>query len=247
MHVELSRQTIRKLTFFGGLLGLLGSLFLSLLVGTVSVSPVELWQFLMSSPLANTGEFIYRLRVARALNAALTGMNLALSGCILQGLVRNPLADPGIIGISAGAGMAAMLLMFLAPNLVFWVPIVAFLAGRLNALQLGDEVACMLGVPVKQTRTLLVMVAALLAASAVSVAGLLGFVGLIVPHVTRLLVGSDFKVLIPCSAVLGAGFVVITDMAARTLFSPVEVPVGIFMSFIGAPFFLYLLKRKMKR
>ena len=332
MHVELSRQTIRKLTFFGGLLGLLGSLFLSLLVGTVSVSPVELWQFLTSSPLANTGEFIYRLRVPRALNAALTGMNLALSGCILQGLVRNPLADPGIIGISAGAGMAAMLLMFLAPNLVFWVPIVAFigamgaavlvfalawnrgvqplflvlsgvavsvffgggmtalsvffsdqvqgtigwmaggfngcgwvhvrmilpysllgvvgamgLAGRLNALQLGDEVACMLGVPVKQTRTLLVMVAALLAASAVSVAGLLGFVGLIVPHVTRLLVGSDFKVLIPCSAVLGAGFVVITDMAARTLFNPVEVPVGIFMSFIGAPFFLYLLKRKMKR
>ena len=145
MHVELSRQTIRKLTFFGGLLGLLGSLFLSLLVGTVTVSPVELWQFLMSSPLANTGEFIYRLRVPRALNAALTGMNLALSGCILQGLVRNPLADPGIIGISAGAGMAAMLLMFLAPNLVFWVPIVAFI-GAMGAAVLVFALAWNRGV-----------------------------------------------------------------------------------------------------
>ena len=98
----------------------------------------------------------------------------------------------------------------------------------------------------ERTRGLLVALAALLAASAVSVAGLLGFVGLIIPHVMRLVVGSDFEALLPCSALFGAILVVIADVAARTLFSPVEVPVGIFMSFIGAPFFLYLLKRRMR-
>ena len=87
---------------------------------------------------------------------------------------------------------------------------------------------------------------ALLAASAVSVAGLLGFVGLIIPHIMRLIVGSDFEYLLPASAVFGAVLVVLADMAARTVFSPVEVPVGIFLSFLGAPFFLYLLKRRMR-
>ena len=117
---------------------------------------------------------------------------------------------------------------------------------RLNALQLGDDVARTLGVQVDRTRTMLIALAALLAASAVSVAGLLGFVGLIVPHVMRLIVGSDFEPLLPCSALFGAILVAGADIAARTLFSPMEVPVGIFMSFIGAPFFLYLLKRRMK-
>ena len=116
---------------------------------------------------------------------------------------------------------------------------------RLNALQLGDDVAQTLGVHVNRTRAMLVALAALLAASAVSVAGLLGFVGLIVPHVMRLIVGSDFEPLLPCSAVFGAVLVAGADVAARTLFSPMEVPVGIFMSFIGAPFFLYLLRRRL--
>jgi iron complex transport system permease protein len=267
----------------------------------------------------------------RVICAALAGANLALSGCILQGILRNPLADPGIIGISAGAGLAAMALMMLAPSLTALVPLAAFagalgaaavvfllawergvnplrlvlagvavaaffgggmtalsvffsdkvqgtvswLAGgfagaswqsvrmivpysvigiigtlclyrRLNALQLGDDVARTLGVRVDRTRTMLIALAALLAASAVSVAGLLGFVGLIVPHVMRLVVGSDFEPLLPCSALFGAILVAGADIAARTLFSPMEVPVGIFMSFIGAPFFLYLLKRRMR-
>ena len=253
-----------------------------------------------------------------------------MAGCILQGILRNPLADPGIIGVTAGAGLAAMALMLITPELTYFVPFAAFggavlaslivfmlawehgihplrliLAGvaiaaffgggtaalsvffsdkiqgtvswmaggfagdswrhvlmilpyscvgiiatlcsyrKLNALQLGDDVAASLGIKVERTRFFLLTLAALLAASAVSVAGLLGFVGLIVPHIMRLIVGSDFEFLLPASAIFGAALVVFADMTARTVFSPVEVPVGIFLSFLGAPFFLYLLKRRM--
>ena len=114
----------------------------------------------------------------------------------------------------------------------------------LNTLQLGDEVAKALGTRVEIARGMLVVLAALLAASAVSVAGMLGFVGLVVPHMTRMLVGSDFEYLMPCSALLGAALLVAADTVARTVFSPVEVPVGIFMAFLGAPFFLYLLRKR---
>lgn len=115
---------------------------------------------------------------------------------------------------------------------------------KLNALQMGEEVALSLGINLKKTRIILVLLAAILAAASVSVAGLLGFVGLIVPHLMRLVVGSDFEYLLPASAVFGAGLLVGADTFARTIFSPAEIPVGIFLSFLGAPFFLYLLKRR---
>jgi iron complex transport system permease protein len=293
----------------------------------------DIWQ-VFSGPAAGNEyyQIIYNIRVPRVIVGALTGINLALAGCILQGVLRNPLADPGIIGVSAGAGLAAMAVMILWPGLTALVPAVAFagalvaagivfllswdrgvqplrliLAGvalaaffgggmsalmvfhsdkvqgavnwmaggfqgrswdhvrmilpysfigilgavlsyrYLNALQLGDEVAKGLGIRVETARFTLVVLAALLAASAVSVAGLLGFVGLIVPHITRMLVGSDFEYLMPCAAVLGATLVVAADTVARTVFSPVEVPVGIFMAFLGAPFFIYLLRKGMGR
>lgn len=114
-------------------------------------------------------------------------------------------------------------------------------------LQLGDEVAKGIGVNVERARTLLLVLAALLAASAVSVAGMLGFVGLVVPHMIRMCIGSDFTYLLPCAAVWGAVLVVGADTAARSLFSPLDIPVGIFMAFLGAPFFLYLLKKGMRK
>lgn len=119
-------------------------------------------------------------------------------------------------------------------------------ARSLNALQLGDELAKSLGVRVMRMRTILIFLSALLAAVSVSVAGMLGFVGLIVPHIMRLLIGSDHEYLLPCAAIAGGAVVTLADTAARTLFSPLEIPVGIFMSFIGGPFFLYLLKRRMR-
>lgn len=326
------RMTRRAVISITGLAALALALLISIRVGAVSVSMSDIWNVFASPAGTEVYQIIYNIRIPRVLVGALTGINLALAGCILQGVLRNPLADPGIIGVSAGAGLAAMAVMILWPGLTALVPAMAFagalvaaaivfllswdrgvqplrmiLAGvalaaffgggmsalmvfhsdkvqgvvnwmaggfqgrswdhvsmilpysiigivgavlsyrYLNALQLGDDVAKGLGIRVEWARFLLVVLAALLAASAVSVAGLLGFVGLIVPHITRMLVGSDFEYLLPCAAVLGATLVVAADTVARTCLSPVEVPVGIFMAFLGAPFFIYLLRKGMRR
>lgn len=118
-------------------------------------------------------------------------------------------------------------------------------ARYLNILQLGDDVAKGLGVNVELVRLVFTAIGALLAASAVSVAGLLGFVGLIVPHTVRLLTGSDYRFLIPSSALLGIAVVTYSDTLARVAFAPLELPVGIFMAALGAPFFLFLLRKEL--
>lgn len=272
---------------------------------------------------------IFNVRLPRNLIAAMVGMNLALSGVTLQGIMRNPMADPGIIGISSGAGLAAFLVMILFPDYAYLVPFGAFggallttmliyslawkngvspvrlilagmavsallgaainflmtfypdrvagtmsfmvggLSGRtwpdfrliwpyslimgcgcilmshqMNALLLGDEVATGLGIAVERTRWVFIVLASFLAASAVSVAGLLGFVGLIIPHIARILIGSDYRFLYPATIGLGAGIMILCDCIARLLFDPVELPVGIIMALLGAPFFLYLIRER---
>lgn len=326
------RERLRAITFGVLCVALVVAALLAVGSGAVSLSIGETWQALLGQGDPETVRIINILRLPRTIVAILVGANLALAGCILQGVLHNPLADPGIIGVSAGAGLFAMVLMIIFPEHVMWVPVAAFagavlstgivfflawekginplrmiLAGvavgaffaggmsalnvfysdriqgtvmwmaggfsgrswehvemilpysmlgiigtilcarQLNALQLGDELAQSLGVRVQRTRTILIFLAALLSASAVSVAGMVGFVGLIVPHIMRLCIGSDHEFLLPCAAMAGGVVLVTADTAARTLFSPLEIPVGIFMSFIGAPFFLWLLKNKMKR
>lgn len=118
------------------------------------------------------------------------------------------------------------------------------LCTRLNALSLGDETAHSLGMNVQATRMGALAVAAVLAGAAVSFAGLLGFVGLVVPHIVRSLLGRDYRLVVPASVLSGALLVVVGDLLARTLFSPFEIPVGIFMAFIGGPFFIYLIVRE---
>lgn len=323
------RYRRRQLAYAGAGLFLLIAALAGILYGAIPVTLHELSLLLQGQGSSDTERIVYYLRLPRVICAALVGMNLALAGCILQGVLHNPLADPGIIGVTAGAGVAAMAVMILAPAFIYWVPLAAFvgalvalaivfllawdrginplrlilagvavaaffgggttalwvafpdriqgavnwLAGgfagarwsyvwivlpyslidllgtlwnyrKLNALQMGDEVALSLGINLKQTRFILIFLAAILAASSASVAGLLGFVGLIVPHIMRLIVGSDFEYLLPASAVFGAALLVGADTFARTVFSPMEIPVGIFLSFLGAPFFLYLLKRR---
>lgn len=115
-----------------------------------------------------------------------------------------------------------------------------------NALQLGEEMAKSLGVKVSLNRVLLSAVAAFLAAATVSVAGMIGFVGLVVPHIARLLVGSDYKVMMPVSVVLGAVVLLAADTVGRTVVPGMEIPVGIVMAVCGGPFFLYLLRKKGK-
>lgn len=274
-------------------------------------------------------QIIWNVRLPRTLVAGLVGICLSLSGIILQGVMRNPLASPNIIGVSSGAGLTAFIIMIIFPQYYYLVPAGAFvgallatlliyalawkngiqpmrmiLAGvavssflgaginalmmffpdrligvvdfmigglsartwphfnmlwpyaslgilislfmpnRLNILMLGDEVATGIGLNVERTRMLFIIVAALLAGSAVSVAGLLGFVGLIVPHTARLIIGSDYRYLFPATAILGATTIMLCDTLARLILDPIEIPVGIIMALLGGPFFLYLLREK---
>ena len=298
--------------------------------GSVEISPAEVWQILFVGDVGTHGQILTNIRLPRIIVAALVGINLSLSGAILQAVMKNPLADPHIIGISSGAGLSGIFVMLIYPEAASFVTPVAFLgamgaavliyvlawkngirpvriilagvavsaflgagisalmifysdrvhgalmwmigglsarswphveiiypytilgavlaflgARHINVLQLGDETAKGLGLNVERVRLILTAVAALLAASAVSVAGLLGFVGLIVPHGARLLLGSDYRFLLPGAALLGAATVTFCDTFARTAFSPAELPVGIIMAVLGAPFFLFLLRREL--
>lgn len=304
----------------------IGGFFLSLMNGSVEITPA---QVLFGVEDETKRQILENIRLPRTIVAGLVGINLSLSGAILQAVMKNPLADPHIIGISSGAGLFGIFVMMICNNpllvtpsafigamlaasliyLLAWkdgirpvrvilagVAVSAFLgagisamlifysdkvhgallwlvgglsarswqhveillpysiagtlltflsARHLNVLQLGDEVATGLGLRVNLVRTVLTAVAALLAASAVCVAGLLGFVGLIVPHTARLILGSDYRILLPGSAFLGAAVVTISDTFARTIFAPTELPVGILTALLGAPFFLYLLRKQL--
>lgn len=304
------------------------SLIVSLTEGATYISAHDVVMRLIEPGTDVTSQIIWNLRLPRTLTCALTGLNLALSGAILQAVMRNPLADPHIIGISSGAGLAGIILLIVLPAYTFLLPPAAFAgaigaavliyilswkhgiqplriilagvavstflgaiisgllifysdrvhgallwlaggfsacswhdvslivpytlaglllalagAGSLNILLLGDDTARSLGLPVEVARCLLTRTAALLAASAVSVAGLLGFVGLIVPHTVRLLGGSDHFFLLPGSALLGMAVVTLCDTFGRVIFAPIEIPTGIIMALLGVPFFLYLLRR----
>ncbi|MDF2685466.1 MAG: transport system permease protein [Clostridia bacterium] len=141
-------------------------------------------------------------------------------------------------------GISSSSLYFPAVFILIGLTAAVLFSFDLNTLSLGDDIAVSLGMKVKIYRFVLIIIAALLAGSAVSFSGLLGFVGLIVPHAARLLISSDNRIVIPVSALLGGIFVVVCDLMARVLFSPFEIPVGIIMSFLGGPFFIYLLIRK---
>ena len=303
---------------------------LSITKGSVEIPLSEIIGAIEGNSSPIYGNIFMNIRLPRTIVGALVGMNLALSGAILQAIMKNPLADPHIIGISSGAGLAGILVIVLFPAYEVFITPVAFLgamlaavciyilawkngirpvriilagvavsaflgagisgmmifnsdrvhnalmwmvgglsarswphvamiwpyslgaglmallsAGYINILQLGDDVAKGLGVRVELTRVALTAIAALLAASAVSVVGLLGFVGLIVPHGARLMVGSDYRFLLPASALLGIALVTVCDTIARSAFAPVELPVGILMAAMGAPFFLFLLRREL--
>ncbi len=298
-------------------------------VGSAGYSIPQILSALFSSEKSTVKVVVVNLRLPRLILALLIGASLSASGAILQSVMRNPLADPGTIGVSAGAGTAATTILLLFPQMTNAVPIFAFggaalacfliytmawkggvdptriilsgvainsvlgaynsllqmlhsdslegvlafmngsLSGRswsqvrvltiyagiglvlaflcikgANTLQLGDEMAKSLGVNVSVTRVLLSAVSAFLAASTVSVAGMIGFVGLVVPHISRLLVGSDYKEMLPTSMLLGAVVLLAADTVGRTIIPGMEIPVGIVMSVTGGPFFLYMLRKR---
>ena len=318
---------MKTIKFFLIITAAVAGFFLSLMNGSVEISSAQIFFGVEDE---TKRQILENIRLPRTIVAMLVGVNLSLSGAILQAVMKNPLADPHIIGISSGAGLFGIFVMMifsdagalvtpaafvgamLAASLIYilawkdgirpirvilagvavsaflgagisallifysdrvhgallWMvgglsarswqhveillpysiagTLATFLAARhLNVLQLGDEVAKGLGLRVNLVRTILTAVAALLAASAVCVVGLLGFVGLIVPHTARLILGSDYRILLPGAATLGAAVVTISDTFARTIFAPTELPVGILMAMLGAPFFLYLLRKEL--
>ncbi|WP_336776088.1 FecCD family ABC transporter permease [Paenibacillus sp. MMO-58] len=323
------RTKRRKLVLSIAPVLVIASLLLGLMAGSVPVALEDIWHALTARGESPQDTIVFDLRLPRVLIGLLTGACLAASGAILQGIMRNPLADPGVIGVSSGAGLAAVITMVLLPQFSYLLPAAAFLgalissiiiytlswdkgaspgkivlagialnaligavmngvmvmysnriqavlpwlsgglngrswhhlsfmlpyaaAGLLlsflaikpvNLLMLGDDSAKLLGQKVETQRMLLILLASLLAGTAVSVAGLIGFVGLIVPHAIRLMIGDDYRYLMPASILGGAALVALADTAARTVLDPVELPVGILLACLGAPFFLYLLRKR---
>ncbi|AIQ10775.1 FecCD family ABC transporter permease [Paenibacillus durus] len=303
---------------------------IGLSVGSTLINPLEVIQHLLGMGNEEHAFVIETLRLPRIVLSFLVGISLGVSGLILQGIVRNPLASPDIIGITGGAAVAAILVItFFSELSIHWIPVAAIvgagltslmiyflawkkgvtpirlvligigvqaatggivtmmivlspsystseayiwmtgsvyganwnnvksmlpwvlvfvplsliLSRKVNVQELGDEVALGLGTKVQTDRFILLFVSVALAGSAVAFAGGIGFVGLIAPHIARKLVGRSFASLVPVSALIGGLIVVLADVVARTAFLPLDLPAGVFVSGIGAPFFIFLLYR----
>jgi iron complex transport system permease protein len=307
-------------------------------VGSAYISPprvlTAIGHGLTGTVSGSEDTIIWQMRLPRVLLSALVGAALAVSGVAFQGLFRNPLADPYLLGVASGAGLGATIVMVFATSvpllMTLGVPLAAFIAGllsvscvfflarqgrtvplvplilagvvigsvltaatsfmmlysrtqglsilswllgsftfaswgkvfvmlpvlvvvfvvvlgssrALNLLQLGEEQATQLGLPVETFKLLLIVVATLATSIAVSVSGIIGFVGLIIPHAVRMAMGADYRRMVPMVAVLGAIFLVLADLLARTLIAPSQLPIGIITSLVGGPFFLYLLRKR---
>ncbi|MFD2923356.1 FecCD family ABC transporter permease [Halobacillus naozhouensis] len=316
--------------FVGGFIALIVSLGFSVALGVTDIKLATVWQAVVAfDPDLTNHQVIRELRLPRAIAAALIGGFLAVSGAVMQGLTRNPLASPSIMGVTHGAAFALIIALVFFPTvsnlgmtlasfvgagvgvvLVFAVgsfskggltPVKLALAGvavggmlsslstaislhfqvakqmsfwyagdlsstswtsvqlllaagavglllaviisrAVTILSLGEEVSKGLGQNTLVVKTLGVIVVLVLTGAAVSVAGTVGFLGLVIPHITRFLVGTDYRLIIPVSAVLGGLLLVLADIGARLVNAPYETPVGAITACIGVPFFLYLAR-----
>ncbi|MBC6003685.1 FecCD family ABC transporter permease [Paeniclostridium hominis] len=319
----------KYLTIGISLILLLILLVLLTTVGSVNLSFGEIISALINDDNKMVTTIVYKMRLPRNILAVLVGANLAVSGVLLQSVMKNPLADPGITGVSTGASVAAIIILLVAPQFTNILPIAAFIGGAIacmlvflmayknglkpgrivlagvaintilggvisylstmysdriqsamlwlngslatktwadvemlfiysivglivslllirsaNVLQLGDDAATNLGFNVNLTRLLISVVAVFLAATSTAVVGVISFVGLIVPHISRMIMGSDHKFTIPFSIILGSMVLLVADTLGRTIGGAVEIPVGVIMSIVGGPFFLYLLRKR---
>lgn len=319
----------KKVWSFVIVIALLGYMvILSAVTGSLKVSFGEFLQGMWTGN-NETVEVIKDLRLPRIIVAMFAGAALAVAGVLLQAVMRNPLADAGVIGIAAGANFIPTIVIFLLPQLYYYSPLMAFVGGALacflvytlswksglspirivlvgiavnamftglneafiiacsyimgsninpsttsnitmltwmdvqtmvtyggiglvlslllvtwcNMLSLQDKTASNLGLRVTRARLLISAVAVLLAGTATAIAGVISFVGLLIPHIARLLVGSDHKLLIPFSALSGALLILTADTLGRTLVAPLEIPASTLMAVIGGPFFIFLLRK----
>ncbi len=332
------RQRPRYLAL-GGLIAALAAAVAGLALGNVAIAPADtiaiLAHRLLGWPVTETWPqtaetIVFDLRLPRVISTLAVGAGLAVAGTTLQGLLRNPLADPYVLGTASGAALGASIALLLPVQMMLfgigllhffafagallavtvvyrlsrtsalasltgllltgyavasllaaglaltmylsgahlrqifsyllgsfattsWVDVggglplivagsalILMRARALNGLLLGEETAAHLGIDVRRERVALLALASLVTAAAVALSGLIGFVGLVVPHVVRLLVGPNARLVLPLSALFGASFLTVADLVARV---PGELPVGIVTAVVGAPFFLYLLRR----
>jgi iron complex transport system permease protein len=324
---------MRRTPFLSTIVLLFAALLLSLAIGSVFISPQEIWQTILGRGSDISTSILWKIRLPRTILIALTGAALGGSGATYQGLFRNPLADPFLIGVASGAGLGAVIAMTVKWPYTFWglmaVPMAAFVAAlftvfivytlarvgqvvpttnlilagvafssfatsltsflmirstsevrralgwllggasiggwpaifailpyiviglvillfsghALNLLQFGDDQAQQLGLNITRTKRILLTAASLVTAAAVAFSGIIGFIGLIVPHLMRLWFGPDYKRLLPLSILGGASALLISDVIARVVIAPQEIPVGIVTALAGAPFFLWVLRR----
>ena len=324
---------------------LIAACLIAIMIGPVYIHPIvvlKIWAHNLSGSLIQPDwssiqeTIVVDIRTPRVILSVLVGMGLAITGAAMQGLFRNPMAEPYVLGMSSGAACGAALAIVLGVGKVFGslsIPVLAFigatttifvvydiartegkvptetllLAGiavgfflhavvsflkiiashealrdvvlwlmgsfalatwgdvkmviapillgvgllylfsrELNALQFGEETAMYLGMEVETVKRILLVASALITAVAVSVNGIIGFVGLVIPHVVRLIIGPDHRILLPASALCGAIFLVLCDTLARTVAELQEIPIGIITAAIGAPYFVYLLRRRKK-
>jgi iron complex transport system permease protein len=326
---------LRPVWLLAGAVAVVGAALAGLVVGPVALSPVAVLQELVGSASdldARQVAIVEQIRLPRVVLGLLVGATLSLCGASYQGVFRNPLADPYLLGAAAGAGLGATIAIVATSNgsmVSSAVPVVAF-AGSLGAVALsyvlgaasggrsstaslilagvavasfltavqtfiqqrntetirevyswilgrlatsgwgevrmlvpytvvtgivllahrrvldvfalGDDEAATLGVHTRRSRVIVIVAASLGTAAAVSVSGLIAFVGIIVPHTVRLLVGRSHRVVLPLSALFGGAFLCLADLAARTLVAPAEIPIGVVTAFLGAPFFVVVLR-----
>jgi iron complex transport system permease protein len=324
-----TNSSLRSLTFTIGLtIALLVTVILALAQGSIALSFPELWQAVLRQGDATQQTIIWDLRIPRIIAGLIVGAALGMSGAMLQGMLRNSLADPFVLGISSGAGLVAVVLItvfkmqalvpigawlgaliavaavfalgyqggrivserlilggiaigtlfgsaqtlmilfadegqvqsvlnwligslngrswtdinLVAPYVAIALIIGCLLGKTINLLNLGNELAVSLGVSLVRSRILIGATASLLAASAVSISGLIGFVGLVVPHGVRLIVGNDYRWMLPLSAIAGALVLTLTDLLCRI--GAIEFPVGAVTALLGSPLFIWLLYRR---
>ena len=310
-----------------GILVLLLVLFST--IGSVNLGIGETIQALIQGDNKVMNTIVWQMRLPRNVLAVLVGANLAVAGLFLQAVMKNPLADPGITGVSSGASVGAIFILLVSPAYTSFLPLIAFVGGSIacilvyamawkkglqpnrivlagvavntilggvisffstlysdriqsamlwlngslatktwldvetllgysmigliisfflirsaNILQLGDEAAINLGLNIHRSRIVISAVAVFLAATATAVVGIVSFVGLIVPHIARMLMGNDHKYTLPFSIALGSIVLLVADTLGRTIGGAIEIPVGVIMAIVGGPFFLYLLRKR---
>lgn len=317
----------KTIYFAAAIILLVGVALYSMTTGSVKAGLWELILGLIQGGNDNV-DVIRDLRLPRIIVAMLSGAALAVSGVLLQSVMRNPLADAGVIGISSGAGFVSVLVATVWPTLIFWMPMFSVIGGLLacflvylfswrsglqplrlilvgvainamfsgmnqlfnyrgsyavtqvnqavssiftmktwsdvetmliygsigliaawilstwcNMLSLQDRTASNLGLNVMRARVIISFVAVLLASVATAIGGLIAFVGLLIPHIARLMVGTDHRALIPFSAIMGALLILVADTVGRTILAPIEIPASVIMLIVGGPFLIFMLMR----